>query len=71
MKKTFLTSALVAIVGVGLTAGVALATPVINGSALQNTFDAFTVGGPSSVDVNTDMLDDCWRFILGYYCIRW
>ena len=56
MKKTILKSALVAIAGIGLMTGNAMAAPV--GGSLQGVFDDITVGADSSVDVTTDMISD-------------
>lgn len=57
MKKQILKSALIAMAGVGLLAGSAMAIPVY-GTALQDELNARTKDGPSSIDVNTDMLAD-------------
>lgn len=57
MKKQLLKSALIALAGVGLLAGSAMAAPVY-GDSLQNELNARTLGGPSSINVNTDMLSD-------------
>lgn len=60
MKKTLMASAVMAVIGVAASAGLSLATPVLGGggAALQGVFDVITVGGASSVNVNTDMLSD-------------
>ena len=60
MRKIFLRSAVLAIAGVGLMAGGAMAIPV--GTTLQTVFDDITVNAPSSTDVTTDMLgfDSYW-----------
>ncbi|ADW17228.1 protein of unknown function DUF1555 [Desulfobulbus propionicus DSM 2032] len=64
MKKQLLKSALIALAGVGLLAGSAMADPVgtpIPGSSLQTVFDNITLpnpGGPSSLDVSTDFIAD-------------
>ena len=62
MKKQILKSALIAVAGVGLMAGSAMALPfgADGGAALQGVFDSITTNpvGNSSVDVTTDMIDD-------------
>ncbi|MBM9614160.1 DUF4114 domain-containing protein [Desulfobulbus rhabdoformis] len=58
MKKQLLKSALIAVAGIGLFSGSALATP---GSTLQGVLDGITVApnvGDSSTDVTTDYLSD-------------
>jgi len=58
MKKTILTSALLAMAGVGLMAGNAMAIP---GAALQGVLDGITLlptPGASSVDVTTDFIPE-------------
>lgn len=58
MKKRLLKGALLAAIGLGMSAVSSHATPVINGASLQGVFDGFTIGGSSSTDVTTDMLHD-------------
>lgn len=59
MKKKLLKSALVALAGIGLMAGNALALPL--GTGLQGVLDGITIAptaGNSSVDVTTDYIAD-------------
>ncbi len=59
MKKTFLTSALLAMASVGLMAGSAMALPYGgNSSALDGVLNSITVGGDTSVNVNNDYIKD-------------
>lgn len=51
MKKTILM-----LITVLCAAGTSYAIPLTNG--LQGVFDGITVGGPSSVDVQTDSIND-------------
>lgn len=57
MKKQMLKSALIALAGVGLMSGVAIADPVMT-NLLQQELNARTLGNVSSINVNTDMVDD-------------
>jgi len=52
MKKQLLKGVLAAVAGIGLLAGIAMATP------LQDTLNGITVGGTSSVNAETDMISD-------------
>ena len=58
MKKQILKSALLAMAGVGLLAGGAMALP--STGALQTELDIRTDGGSSSINVYTDMIDDAY-----------
>ncbi len=66
MKKTFLTSAIVALAGIGLMAGNAMADPVY-GTQLQTTLDSMTQDGTFTYDVNTgfqsDATDSAWTIV--------
>lgn len=55
MKKQLVKSAMFAVAGVALLAGSAMAVP---GASLQTVLDNITVGGPSSVNVTTDYIND-------------
>lgn len=62
MKKTLLTSAVMAVVGIGTSAGISLATPLFGdgGAAVQAVLDGITTIplGNSSVNAATDYLPD-------------
>jgi len=59
MRKRILKSAIIGLAGAGLLAGNALAMPVgDNYAGLQGVFNDITVGGDSSVNVNSDYLSD-------------
>lgn len=64
MKKKFITSIFLAIVGMGLAVGSAAATPIFGdgGAAVQDVFDNITSSGASSINAATGFFpaDESW-----------